>query len=74
MSHFAFSEMVSWRMPFSVYLNAGLFVVAAAAALFLAAGTVAIPAFWVYLTIFAIVMIISFAALDPDAVKTRRSR
>ena len=42
-------------MPFSAYLEAGLFVVAAAAALFLAAGTITIPAFWVYLTIFAIV-------------------
>ena len=71
MWHFAFSEMVSWRMPFSAYLNAGLFVVAAAAALFLAAGTVAIPTFWVYLTIFAIVMIVSFATLDPDLLRER---
>ena len=58
-------------MPFSAYLKAGLFVVAAAAALFLAAGTVAIPAFWVYLTIFAIVMIVSFATLDPDLLRER---
>src|SRR5262249_27233247 len=35
-----------WRMPFSAYVKAGLLVVAAAAALFAAAGTVAIPGFW----------------------------
>src|SRR5580704_5905580 len=33
-------------MPVSVYLKSGLFVVAAAAALFAAAGTVAIASFW----------------------------
>jgi hypothetical protein len=58
-------------MPVSAYLKAGLFVVAAAAALFVAAGTVAIPGFWVYLAIFAIVMIVSFAALDPDLLRER---
>ena len=58
-------------MPFSAYLKAGLFVVAAAAALFAAAGTVAIPGFWVYLAIFAVVMIVSFAALDPDLLRER---
>src|SRR5215469_1887883 len=58
-------------MPFSAYLKAGLFVVAAAAALFLAAGTVAIPAFWAYLAIFTIVMIVSFTALDPDLLRER---
>src|SRR5262249_22535412 len=61
-------------MPFSAYLKAGLFVVAAAAALFLAAGTVAIPAFWVYLTIFAIVMIVSFATLERALVSERMRR
>jgi hypothetical protein len=45
------------RMPFSAYLKAGLFVLAAAAALFAAAGTVAIAGFWAYLAIFAVVMI-----------------
>jgi len=40
-------------MPFSAYLKAGLFVVAAAATLFAAAGTIAIPGFWAYLAIFA---------------------
>src|SRR5262245_17571599 len=58
-------------MPFSAYVQAGLFVVTAAAALFAAAGTVAIPGFWVYLIIFAAVMIISFATLDPDLLRER---
>src|SRR6266545_4134721 len=55
-------------MPVSAYLKAGLFV---AAALFAAAGTVAIPCFWAYLAIFAVVMIVSFAALDPDLLRER---
>ena len=63
--------MVKQRMPVSAYLTATLFVVAAAAAWFAAAGTVAIPGFWAYLAIFAIVMIISFAALDPDLLRER---
>src|SRR5262244_1138306 len=58
-------------MPVSAYLRAGLFVVAAAAALFTAAGTVAIPGFWAYLAIFAVVMIVSFATLDPDLLRER---
>src|SRR5215475_1090814 len=58
-------------MPFSAYLKAALFVVAAAAALFGAAGTVAIPGFWVYLAIFAAVMVVSFAVLDPDLLRER---
>ena len=58
-------------MPFSAYVQAGLFVVAAAAALFSAAGTVAIPGFWAYLAIFAAVMIISFATLDSDLLRER---
>jgi hypothetical protein len=58
-------------MPVSDYFKAGLFVVAAAAALFAAAGTIAVPAFWAYLAIFAVVMIASFAALDPDLLRER---
>ena len=50
-------------MPVSAYLKAGLFVVAAAAALFAAAGTVAIPAFWAYLAIFA--LFAAFVAGSP---------
>ena len=63
--------MVKQRMPVSAYLKAIFFLVAAAAALFAAAGTVAIPGFWAYLAIFAIVMIVSFAALDPDLLRER---
>lgn len=58
-------------MPVSAYLQAGLFVVAAAVALFAAAGTIAIPGFWAYLAIIAAVMIVSFAALDPDLLRER---
>jgi len=58
-------------MPVSAYLKAGLFLVAAAAALFAAAGSVVIPAFWAYLAILAVVMIVSFAALDPDLLRER---
>ena len=50
-------------MPVSAYLKAGLFVVAAAVALFAAAGTVAIPGFWAYLAIFPAVMIVSKTVL-----------
>ena len=58
-------------MPLSAYLKAGLFVVAAAVALFAPAGTVAIPGFWAYLAILALVMVVSFAALDPDLLRER---
>jgi hypothetical protein len=58
-------------MPFSAYVKAGLFVVAAAATLFAAAGTVALPGFWAYLAILAAVMIVSFAVLDPDLLRER---
>src|SRR5262249_21976161 len=58
-------------MPFSAYLQSGLFVLAPAAALFAAAGRIAIAGFWVYLAIFADVMIVSFAALDPDLLRER---
>jgi hypothetical protein len=58
-------------MPVSAYLKAGSFVVAAATALFAAAGTVAIPSFWAYLAILAAVMIVSFAVLDPDLLRER---
>src|SRR5262249_18981113 len=58
-------------MPFSAYVQAGLFVVAAAAALFAAAGTVAIPGFWAYLAILAAVITISFATLDSDLLRER---
>jgi hypothetical protein len=52
-------------MPVSAYLTAGLFVVAEAAALFAAAGTVAIPGFWAYLAIFAVVIIVAIPIAGP---------
>jgi protein-S-isoprenylcysteine O-methyltransferase Ste14 len=58
-------------MPVSAYVQAGLFVIAAAVALFAAAGTVAVPGFWLYLAVFAVVMIVSFAWLDPDLLRER---
>jgi len=73
-SLFLAAKVFDWgqyRMPFSAYVQAGLFVVAAAAALFAAAGTVAIPGFWAYLAIFAAVMTISFATLDSDLLRER---
>jgi protein-S-isoprenylcysteine O-methyltransferase Ste14 len=58
-------------MPVSAYLKSALFVIGAAAALFATAGTVAIASFWAYLAILAVVMIVSFAALDPDLLRER---
>jgi protein-S-isoprenylcysteine O-methyltransferase Ste14 len=63
--------MIKQGMPVSAYVKSGLFLVAAAAALFAAAGTVAVASFWIYLAILAVVMIISFAALDPDLLRER---
>ncbi|NEJ24979.1 isoprenylcysteine carboxylmethyltransferase family protein [Rhizobium leguminosarum] len=39
--------------------------------MFAAAGTIAVPGFWAYLAIVAVVMIVSFAALDPDLLRER---
>ncbi len=58
-------------MPISAYLQAVLFVVLAAIALFGSAGTVEIPGFWVYVAIFAAVMVASFTLLDPDLLRER---
>ena len=52
-------------MPVSAYIQAALFVLLNAVALFAAAGTIEIPGFWVYVAIFAAVMVASFAFLDP---------
>src|SRR5215510_3609353 len=54
-------------MPVSAYLEAGLFVVAAAAALFSAAGTIAIPGFWAYLAIFRHDRFVRGARSGPSA-------
>jgi protein-S-isoprenylcysteine O-methyltransferase Ste14 len=61
----------SWQMPLTVYVQAALFVLLAAAALFVSAGTISIPGFWVYLAIFAAVMVASFTLLDPDLLRER---
>ncbi len=58
-------------MPISAYLQAGLFVALAAVALFGSAGTVEILGFWVYVAIFAAVMVASFTLLDPDLLRER---
>jgi protein-S-isoprenylcysteine O-methyltransferase Ste14 len=58
-------------MPVSAYLKAAAFVLLTGVALFVSAGTVAIPAFWLYLAIFAAVMVASFLWLDPDLLRER---
>jgi protein-S-isoprenylcysteine O-methyltransferase Ste14 len=58
-------------MPVSAYIQAALFVLLNAVALFAAAGTVKILGFWVYVAIFAAVMVASFALLDPGLLRER---
>jgi len=58
-------------MPKSAYVQAAAFVVLVAVALFGGAGTFAILQFWLYLAIFAVVMVVSFAALDPGLLRER---
>ena len=58
-------------MPVSAYIQAALFVVLSAVALFAAAGTVKILGFWVYVAIFAAVMVASFIFLDPGLLRER---
>jgi protein-S-isoprenylcysteine O-methyltransferase Ste14 len=58
-------------MPISAYLQAGLFVALAAVALFGSAGTIEILGFWVYVAIFAAVMVASFTLLDPELLRER---
>jgi protein-S-isoprenylcysteine O-methyltransferase Ste14 len=58
-------------MPLSAYIQSVLFVLAAAAALFVSAGTVAFVGFWIYLAILAAVMAASFAFLDPGLLRER---
>jgi len=59
------------RVPISAYAQAAIFVVLAAAALFGSAGTVRIAEFWIYLAIFAAVMVVSFTTLDPGLLRER---
>jgi protein-S-isoprenylcysteine O-methyltransferase Ste14 len=58
-------------MPVSAYIQSALFVLVAAVALFASAGTLAILGFWLYVAIFAAVMAISFAILDPGLLRER---
>jgi protein-S-isoprenylcysteine O-methyltransferase Ste14 len=58
-------------MPNSAYVQAGAFVILTALALFGGAGTFAIPEFWLYLAIFAAVMVVSFVTLDPGLLRER---
>jgi protein-S-isoprenylcysteine O-methyltransferase Ste14 len=58
-------------MPVSACVQAVLLIVAAAVALFAAAGTTAILTFWIYLAIFATVVMAAFVRLDPDLIRER---
>ncbi len=58
-------------MPASAYVQATLFVIAAASALFASAGTIAILTFWIYLLIFAAVTATAFVWLDPGLLRER---
>lgn len=58
-------------MPVSAYIQSIVFFALAVAALFVSAGTAAIPVFWVYLGIFAAVFVASFLWLDPDLARER---
>src|SRR5262249_60503893 len=58
-------------MPISAYIQSVLFVVMTAVALFASAGTIAIPGFWIYVTIYAFVFMLSLAILDPGLLEER---
>jgi protein-S-isoprenylcysteine O-methyltransferase Ste14 len=58
-------------MPVSMTIQSVLFVVLIAVALFAAAGTVAIAGFWIYVAIYALAFVVSFAILDPDLLRER---
>jgi protein-S-isoprenylcysteine O-methyltransferase Ste14 len=58
-------------MPVSAYVQSVFFLVLAAVALFASAGTLAMPAFWIYLAILAAVFAASFLWLDPDLARER---
>ena len=58
-------------MPASIYAQSVGFFVIALAALFGSAGTVAIPAYWVYVAILGAVFVASFLLLDPDLALER---
>jgi hypothetical protein len=58
-------------MPISAYLQSSLFLISAAVALFASARTVAILGFWLYLSIFAAIILASLLALDPSLLRER---
>jgi protein-S-isoprenylcysteine O-methyltransferase Ste14 len=58
-------------MPVKAYIQSGIFLFLTAVALFASAGTIAIPAFWIYLAIFAAVFVSAFLWLDPDLLRER---
>ena len=58
-------------MPASAYLQSALFLILAAAALFASAGTASIVGFWLYLSIFAAIILASLLALDPSLLRER---
>jgi protein-S-isoprenylcysteine O-methyltransferase Ste14 len=58
-------------MPVSAYFQSVLFLVFAAVALFASAGTLAILGFWLYLAIFATIILASLLELDPGLLRER---
>ena len=58
-------------MPIMAYVQSVAFFVLAAAALFGAAGTINILSFWIYLAIFAVVIVASFVGLDQGLLRER---
>jgi protein-S-isoprenylcysteine O-methyltransferase Ste14 len=58
-------------MPVLAYVESVAFFALAFVALFASAGTLAIPAFWVYLAIFAAIFVVSFVWIDPDLARER---
>ena len=58
-------------MPLSAYLRAIALLVCAGAALFGAAGSVAIAGFWIYLAIFTAVFVAAFVMLDRGLLQER---
>jgi len=58
-------------MLVSAYIQSVIFVVLAALALFVSAGTLKILSFWIYLAIYALVFVASLTVLDPDLLRER---
>jgi len=55
----------------SAYIQSVLFLIPTAIALFGSAGTLALPAFWIYIALFALAFVVSIAILDPDLLRER---